>query len=141
MLTELTITSANGAAMPKIMADATKLLVGRTITDADDCGFSLNGNIAVLSSQDDEGNDQGVIDAQAKDGTPILMQTLVGRKIAKVLYLLDDETNEAGPAILLDDGSLLIALRDEEGNGLGVFFIEGKKGMQVILCTPRVPAN
>lgn len=51
-------------------------------------------------------------------------QQLVGRKIVAVRYMPEDEADEygwdmRGVTILLDDGVLLVPMRDDEGNGPG----------------------
>jgi hypothetical protein len=56
------------------------------------------------------------------------LQPLVGRSIARVRYMDDEERREFGwscSAIVLqlDDGTLLIPQADDEGNGAGALFI------------------
>jgi len=53
---------------------------------------------------------------------------LVGKTIAAVRYLTDEEMNAYGwysrcPVIFLEDGSAIIPMSDEEGNEGGVFEI------------------
>ncbi len=67
---------------------------------------------------------------------------LVGRTIVRVGYLPAAEAQELGwsdrPAVLhLDDGTVLYATYDEEGNGAGVLMAEGRRGE---LCLGRLPA-
>ena len=66
---------------------------------------------------------------------------LVGRTIVRVGYMPAAEAAEVGwpdrPAVLqLDDGTLLDAACDEEGNGAGVLMAEGNRRE---LCFGRLP--
>jgi hypothetical protein len=59
-------------------------------------------------------------------------QPLVGRRIAAVRWLGDDEVEELGwteapIALQLDDGTLLWPSQDDEGNGAGALFVQGEK--------------
>lgn len=54
---------------------------------------------------------------------------LIGRTIVAVRTLSQDELDEMdwyghAPVIVLDDGTEIVASRDDEGNGPGVFFID-----------------
>lgn len=56
--------------------------------------------------------------------------TLVGRKIVKAEYLSKEEAKKYGwfsrpVAIYLDDGAILVPLRDDEGNDGGAIEITG----------------
>lgn len=56
-------------------------------------------------------------------------QKLIGRTIVSVRYLDQEELDDIDwygyvPALVLDDGTEIIASRDGEGNGPGVFFID-----------------
>lgn len=56
---------------------------------------------------------------------------LVGKKIVSVGYLLKDETESLGwhhssLAIELDDGTVIYASRDDEGNDAGALFTNHK---------------
>jgi len=66
-------------------------------------------------------------------------KTLVGRKVKDVQYM-DEETVEeagwsgAGAVIVFDDGSILHAMSDEEGNDVGVLVhIDTKNDTEMVL--------
>ncbi len=60
---------------------------------------------------------------------------LLGAKIVSVGYThLDDEDDTIWPAILLDNGTMLIASCDDEGNHPGSVFIEPEDGEGTTLC-------
>lgn len=57
---------------------------------------------------------------------------LVGKKIAAVSYLTEEELTELGwdsscIAIELDDGTVIFASQDDEGNGPGALFTNNDK--------------
>lgn len=57
------------------------------------------------------------------------MQELIGRTITGIRFLDKEELDEMDwygrvPVILLDDGTEIVASRDDEGNGPGRFFID-----------------
>ena len=68
-------------------------------------------------------------------------EMLVGRTIVRVGYMPASEAELVGwpdrPAVLeLDDGTVLYATCDEEGNGAGVLMAEGKRRE---VCLGRLP--
>lgn len=60
------------------------------------------------------------------------MKDIIGQKIAKVRPLTNKERNDFGfdygnpMAIILENGLKIVASRDPEGNGPGVFFTDFK---------------
>lgn len=61
---------------------------------------------------------------------------LIGRQIVDVRYMSPERADDFGwywqPVVLiLDDGTALVPSSDDEGNGPGVLFHQGKDGKQV----------
>ena len=58
---------------------------------------------------------------------------LVGRVIVKVRWMTEEEAaamywDKRGPVLQLDDGTLLIATADDEGNNAGVLTVQSAGG-------------
>ncbi len=74
--------------------------------------------------------------------TAAALAMLVGRRVVRVQYMPAAEATEVGwshrPAVLqFDDGTVLYATADEEGNDAGVLLVETA---QSELCLGRLPA-
>jgi hypothetical protein len=72
--------------------------------------------------------------------TKIAKQTLEGKKIVEVRYLNDEEMKNMNwyfrPVVfILDDGTFIVATRDDEGNDGGVLFYQkdGKDGVLPVI--------
>ena len=77
-----------------------------------------------------------------KDQIPHSFKQLIGKTIAKIEYLSNEECNElmwfSKPvAIVFTDGTFMIPVADDEGNDGGVLWYEGE-GSTTILCTETV---
>ena len=57
---------------------------------------------------------------------------LVGKKILKAVYEDVFGDGVLGITFTLDDGTVVIASRDDEGNGPGALFLEGKEKDSVL---------
>ena len=77
-----------------------------------------------------------------KDQIPHSFKQLIGKTIAKIEYLSNEECNElmwfSKPvAIVFTDGTFMIPVADDEGNDGGVLWYEGE-GSTTILCSETV---
>ncbi len=72
------------------------------------------------------------------------LKRLKGKKIVNVRYLSNSETKanfwyKRGPVLILDDGTQIIPVADDEGNESGVMEIYDYKGKITIL--PSIPVD
>ena len=79
---------------------------------------------------------------ERKTWTEYAAKHLLGRKIARVEYMGDDEARDydwsESPLVLtLDDGTVLIPMRDDEGNGAGSIAGQAKDGLALMFPVLR----
>lgn len=111
-------------------------ILGKKITGLTPSTISIEGGLKLTKSGDDEGNYPGVmcigedktkqfkeigLDQMAlvKGNKGYVSQSIVGKKIANVIYMELYEDSGKGPVIILEDGQYIFVISDEEGNGMG----------------------
>lgn len=126
------MTGFNGNDQFKTFAQS---ILGKKITGLTPSVISIEGGLKLTKSGDDEGNYPGVMCigedktkqfkdiwnsiAFVKGNKGYVLQSIVGKKIANVIYMELYEDSGKGPVIILEDGQYIFVMSDEEGNGMG----------------------